>query len=137
MVLKMPSNVLGVYAGVSKTMPVRMFLHVAWIPRTNSIPAWDAEEPGVGHAERNTAHPILIRLRGSAFLRQRINTIRFVAKRRMDSRRKSIVRAAILDTAAGVGNTRPLAGVGNTRPLAGVGKGMPNCVKIKMFPMNI
>jgi len=47
------------------------------------------------------------------------------------------VRAAILDTAAGVGNTRPLAGVGNTRPLAGVGKGMPNCVKIKMFPMNI
>jgi len=93
-------------------MPVRMFLHVAWIPRTNSIPAWDAEEPGVGPVERNTARPILIRSRGSVFLRQRINTIRFVAKRRLDSRRKSIVRAAILDTAAGGGNTRPLAGGG-------------------------
>jgi len=93
-------------------MLVRMFLPVVWILRTNSIPAWDADEPGVGRVERNTVRPILTRQRGSVFLRRRIIMIRFAAKRRMDSGRKTIARAAILDTAAGVGNTRPLAGVG-------------------------
>jgi hypothetical protein len=102
-----------------------MFLPVAWIPRTNFIPAWDAEEPGVGRVERNTVRPILTRQRGSVFLRRRINTIRFVAKRRMDSRRRIIAQVAILDTAAGGGNTQPLAGGGNTQPLAGGGNTQP------------
>jgi hypothetical protein len=93
-----------------------MFLPVAWIPRTNFIPAWDAGEPGVGRVERNTVRPILIRQRGSVFLRQKIITIRFVAKRRRVSRRRSIARAAILDTAAGGGNTQPLAEGGEGLP---------------------
>lgn len=87
----MRNNARGANAGVSKTMPVPIFLPVDLMRRIDSTVGLDVESPGAGPVARNTAVSIMILQQVRNCQQQKTITMDLAVRKKKDLRKRPIV----------------------------------------------
>lgn len=102
----MPSAAPGAGAGRSRMPRVTMSFPAGSTTRISSTWARAAERRGAGPVERNTVGSTLIQRRVSAEQMQRTGTIRFAARQRRDSSRRTTAKEVTARTAQKDGSSK-------------------------------